>query len=393
MSADAKRPEVEEKPGAADRPPDEPPPDLWAVSYDDDDDRELTTRQIEKALARKEIDGDTLVWHPGMPEWQALKRVEELRELIHTTMSVSGDPVGKLTAERPKSLPAAPEKPNSVPPPASDPEVVDPKRVAEEPAEAAAAPAPKHEDDAAPEKASARPAPAPAPATAKKKTTEKKTAEQKTTEKKRAAREEKREPPRAVPASSSSSKLPLILLGALCVGLVVWLTRREPPPSTATAEPTAKAAPTPTVTSPAPAIATTAPAAPLGTEHAAPTPTTSAQPSAAAAPPSPAPVASEPAPASPTAAAGAAFDKIAAMKILARDEFQAARCRLRAEPPGTAQVNVTFEPSGKVSEARILQRPYAATMTAKCIEAKLKKTQIPPFQGDPVTLRVPVILY
>lgn len=55
---------------------------LWLVSYADDDDRELTSEQISLALQRGEIDLDTIVWRDGMPEWQPIREVVELRSLL-----------------------------------------------------------------------------------------------------------------------------------------------------------------------------------------------------------------------------------------------------------------------------------------------------------------------
>jgi hypothetical protein len=51
---------------------------FWAVSFGDDDDRELTVPQVAAALRRKEIDEETLVWHEGMDEWKPIAEVPEL---------------------------------------------------------------------------------------------------------------------------------------------------------------------------------------------------------------------------------------------------------------------------------------------------------------------------
>ncbi len=55
---------------------------LWLVSYADDDDREMTAEQIFHAMRRGEIDGDTIVWRDGMPEWQAIVDVDPLQRAI-----------------------------------------------------------------------------------------------------------------------------------------------------------------------------------------------------------------------------------------------------------------------------------------------------------------------
>ncbi len=55
---------------------------LWLVSYAEDDDREMTAEQIFQAMRRGEIDGETIVWRDGMPEWQAIVDVDTLQRAI-----------------------------------------------------------------------------------------------------------------------------------------------------------------------------------------------------------------------------------------------------------------------------------------------------------------------
>ncbi len=52
--------------------------DLWAVSFGDDDDRELTESGIAAELATGSIGPATLVWREGMPEWLTLAEVPKL---------------------------------------------------------------------------------------------------------------------------------------------------------------------------------------------------------------------------------------------------------------------------------------------------------------------------
>jgi hypothetical protein len=56
--------------------------DLWLVSYSDDDDREMSALQISAALARGDIDANTIVWRDGMPEWKAIAEVDVLKEQL-----------------------------------------------------------------------------------------------------------------------------------------------------------------------------------------------------------------------------------------------------------------------------------------------------------------------
>ena len=87
------------------------------------------------------------------------------------------------------------------------------------------------------------------------------------------------------------------------------------------------------------------------------------------------------------------FNRIAALKVMGKAAEKAIRCRGRGAPAGVARLTVTFEPSGKMSAARIFQAPYAGTPTATCIVAKIGKPEVPPFKGPPETIRVSVELY
>jgi hypothetical protein len=58
------------------------PADLWAVSFGDDDDRELTETQIAEEARRGNLRRDMLVWRDGMDSWLPLGRVPELAGLL-----------------------------------------------------------------------------------------------------------------------------------------------------------------------------------------------------------------------------------------------------------------------------------------------------------------------
>lgn len=51
---------------------------LWVVSYGDDDDRELTDKQVLAELARGTLNAATIVWREGMDEWLPISGVKEL---------------------------------------------------------------------------------------------------------------------------------------------------------------------------------------------------------------------------------------------------------------------------------------------------------------------------
>ncbi len=75
------------------------PPKVWAVSYADDDDRELTEAQIASELAAGAITGSTIVWTEGMPDWKSIAEVRELAKHVHT----------------PKGLPVPPSREPALP--------------------------------------------------------------------------------------------------------------------------------------------------------------------------------------------------------------------------------------------------------------------------------------
>jgi hypothetical protein len=53
---------------------------VWLVSYAEDDDREMTSQDIQRALGAGEITMETIVWRDGMPEWQAIAEIPSLRQ-------------------------------------------------------------------------------------------------------------------------------------------------------------------------------------------------------------------------------------------------------------------------------------------------------------------------
>lgn len=55
-----------------------PDPHLWVVSYGEDDDRELTEKQIATELIKGHITLSTIVWQEGMDEWLPISGVKVL---------------------------------------------------------------------------------------------------------------------------------------------------------------------------------------------------------------------------------------------------------------------------------------------------------------------------
>jgi hypothetical protein len=96
--------------------------DLWAVSFGENDDRELTSSEIASAIERGEINGETIVWRPGMGDWQPLSERPELAALIErpeppTALPESSPPESSPPeSSPPKSLPPESAPPASTPP-------------------------------------------------------------------------------------------------------------------------------------------------------------------------------------------------------------------------------------------------------------------------------------
>ena len=61
--------------------------DVWLISYDDNDDRELTPAQIRAALRKGEITAETIAWREGMAEWLPLSDIKELAAIIGATVT------------------------------------------------------------------------------------------------------------------------------------------------------------------------------------------------------------------------------------------------------------------------------------------------------------------
>jgi hypothetical protein len=80
----------------------------------------------------------------------------------------------------------------------------------------------------------------------------------------------------------------------------------------------------------------------------------------------------------------AAFDRAAASSALGNVNVQS--CKKPNGPTGAGHVNVTFGPSGAVSEAQIDSAHYAGTSVGGCIAGKFRGAHVPAFSGPPVTI-------
>lgn len=89
----------------------------------------------------------------------------------------------------------------------------------------------------------------------------------------------------------------------------------------------------------------------------------------------------------PTPAALPGFDADAAKRALGASAFTASSCRKGDDPRGTAEVIVTFAPSGRVTSANVNGAPFGGTATGGCIAATLRGASVPPFAGNHVSVR------
>jgi hypothetical protein len=79
------------------------------------------------------------------------------------------------------------------------------------------------------------------------------------------------------------------------------------------------------------------------------------------------------------------FDKAAAKAVLASAAAQAASCGAGGAP-GKGKIQVTFAPSGKVSDAQLVEGAFAGTTAGKCALREFRAAKVPAFAGAPVTV-------
>ena len=89
------------------------------------------------------------------------------------------------------------------------------------------------------------------------------------------------------------------------------------------------------------------------------------------------------APAAP--AAGADFDKGAAVAALSAAAASAASCKKPDGPTGGGKASVTFAPSGRATNSTV-SGAFAGTEVGGCVARVFRSAKVPPFAGDPVTV-------
>ena len=191
------------------------------------------------------------------------------------------------------------------------------------------------------------------------------------------------------PAQSAASKskvsAPLVITLA---PVAARATRRaeldaRAPVESAVALPELPAAPQPRQAPPGANDSATTPAAESAARPSAPAGETEADRGANSTAPSVEEAVEAPAP----APALPAFDAAAAKRALGQSALSASSCRKGDDPRGTAEVIVTFAPSGRVTSANVNGAPYGGTATGGCIAETLRGASVPPFAGRHVTVR------
>jgi hypothetical protein len=406
--------------------------EFWLVSYAEDDDRELTTKEIVAAMKRGEITLSTLIWRDGMGEWQTIASIDELRSRAgFIVQPFLTDAPPRPAGESLRAIAALAEDIEELP--SSAIQSAPPSSLAEADFlgsdDGDSSLAPPRIDHAAffksspPPDVAENPGALPALPSLGGKTavagTPTAVASVKAAAKSGGAKSE----------GGGGLKWVLVLctiVGAAVAGFFLTHAKEDAAPPQPVAKPAELAAATvaPTTDTPpdSPAAGTAPSAAADMGQPVAAAPTATAptlQPSQAsttkqampdstgtpAATPATAPastVAVAPAtatapkpaatPAPPRVTSTAPFDKSAASAALSQAAAQASSCRQQGDPSGTAQVEVTFSPSGRATRAIIGGPPFRGTATGSCIAQAMRNAQVPPFAGDLVTVQKRVVI-
>ncbi len=94
--------------------------------------------------------------------------------------------------------------------------------------------------------------------------------------------------------------------------------------------------------------------------------------------------ATPPAPPSPPPDQGAMFNKDAALNALKAVDL--VKCKVSGGPRGEGHITVTYAPTGSASNAAVDRGPFVKTPVERCIVAAYKKTSVPAFKGDAVSV-------
>jgi hypothetical protein len=86
------------------------------------------------------------------------------------------------------------------------------------------------------------------------------------------------------------------------------------------------------------------------------------------------------------------FDSQAATAALSEAAATASSCRKDGDPAGNATVIVRYAPSGRATSAVVESGPFAGTVSGGCIATTFRKTRVPPFSGDYVSVKKTISL-
>lgn len=174
-----------------------------------------------------------------------------------------------------------------------------------------------------------------------------------------------------------------VSVGIACAGVAfvggLLLGRGTAPVKPPVPTPSAAASPLAPVVVPKATAAATPPSPPAAPANTVAEVSASASPAASAAPDSAKTAAPKP--------VLEPFNAKAARTNLSVAVARAQRCRDQTAPAGSVSAVVTFVPSGRVADVTVITPAYAGTHTGKCIVSKLKTAQVPPFSGEPETMK------
>jgi hypothetical protein len=86
------------------------------------------------------------------------------------------------------------------------------------------------------------------------------------------------------------------------------------------------------------------------------------------------------------------LDVAAGWASLTAAASNASSCKQPGDPGGTARVQVTLAPTGRVTSVRVNGPPYEGTATGGCLERAFRAVTVPAFSGGPVAVSVEVAL-
>jgi predicted Zn finger-like uncharacterized protein len=91
-------------------------------------------------------------------------------------------------------------------------------------------------------------------------------------------------------------------------------------------------------------------------------------------------------PRAPVSSATAPFDRAAASAALSNAAGGLSSCMVPGGPVGVGKVQVTFQPSGRVTATEVIGGNFRGTSTGGCVARTFRRAQVPPFVGSPVTV-------